>query len=54
MPPGYVRALAGLSGAELHLVAGRGHNLLLEPKWRETAGLIGEWLTENVFEYLYA
>ena len=49
VPPGYVRALADLSGADFHLVAGRGHNLLLERKWRETAGLIGEWLTENCF-----
>jgi len=49
VPPSYVRALADLSGADLHLVAGRGHNLLLEPKWRETAGLISEWLTEKCF-----
>jgi pimeloyl-ACP methyl ester carboxylesterase len=49
VPPGYVRALADLSGADFHLVAGRGHNLLLEPKWRETAGLISEWLIEKSF-----
>ena len=49
MPPGYVRALADLSGADFHLVARRGHNLLLEPKWRETTGLISEWLTEKSF-----
>jgi pimeloyl-ACP methyl ester carboxylesterase len=47
VPPSYVRALADLSGADFHVVAGRGHNLLLEPKWRETASLISEWLAEK-------
>jgi hypothetical protein len=50
VPPGYVRLLADLSEADLHLVGGRGHDLLLEPKWRETAGLIGEWLTEKCLQ----
>jgi pimeloyl-ACP methyl ester carboxylesterase len=47
IPPSYVRALANLSGADFHLVPGRGHNLLLEPKWKETAGLIRDWLAEK-------
>jgi pimeloyl-ACP methyl ester carboxylesterase len=47
VPPDYVRALASLSGAEFHLLPGRGHNLLLELKWKETAGIIRDWLTEN-------
>jgi pimeloyl-ACP methyl ester carboxylesterase len=47
VPPDYVRALANLSGADFHVVPGRGHNLLLEPKWKETAGMIRDWLSEN-------
>jgi pimeloyl-ACP methyl ester carboxylesterase len=47
IPPGYVRALAHLSGADFQIVLGRGHNLLLEPKWKETAGMIRDWLIEN-------
>ena len=49
VPPGYVRKLAELSGADFRLVPGRGHNLLLEANWRETAGSIRDWLTENCF-----
>ena len=47
VPPGYVRALAQLSGADFRLVLRRGHNLLLEPNWRSTAGTIRDWLTRN-------
>lgn len=47
VPPGYVRALAELSRAEFRLVLGRGHNLLLEPNWRVTAGIIRDWLIEK-------
>jgi pimeloyl-ACP methyl ester carboxylesterase len=49
VPPGYVCALAELSGADFRLVLGRGHNLLLEPNWRATAGTIRDWLTEKCF-----
>jgi pimeloyl-ACP methyl ester carboxylesterase len=49
VPPSYVRALAELSGADFRLVPGRGHNLLLEPNWRATAGTIRDWLIENCF-----
>jgi pimeloyl-ACP methyl ester carboxylesterase len=47
VPPGYVRALAELSGADFRFVPGRGHNLLLEPKWRATACMIRDWLADN-------
>ena len=49
VPSGYVRVLAELSGADFRLVPGRGHNLLLEPNWRATAGTIRDWLTEKCF-----
>jgi pimeloyl-ACP methyl ester carboxylesterase len=38
------RALADFYGADYRFVAGRGHNLLLEPKWQETADTILDWL----------
>ena len=47
VPPGYVRALSELSGADFRLVLGRGHNLLLESDWRATAGTIRDWLADN-------
>ena len=40
--------LSELAGANFGLVLGRGHNLLLEPNWRATAGMIRDWLTENL------
>lgn len=49
VPPGYVRALAELSRADFRLVLGCGHNVLLEPNWRATAGTIRDWLTDNGF-----
>jgi pimeloyl-ACP methyl ester carboxylesterase len=44
VPPDYVKAFADLTGADFHFLRGRGHNLLLEPEWRETAILIRDWL----------
>lgn len=44
VPADYVRVLANLSGAKFHFLKGRGHNILLEPNWRETATVIGDWL----------
>ena len=47
VPSGYVRVLAELSRADFRLVPGRGHNMLLEPNWRATAGIIRDWLAEE-------
>ena len=43
-PPSTGRALADFYGADYRYLRGRGHNLLLEPRWRETAGMIADWL----------
>jgi non-heme chloroperoxidase len=43
-PPSTGRALADFYGADYRYLRGRGHNLL-EPRWRETAGMIAQWLT---------
>ena len=47
-PPSTGRALADFYGADYRFLRGRGHNLLLEPRWQETAGLIVEWLNRSV------
>jgi pimeloyl-ACP methyl ester carboxylesterase len=49
-PPATGRALADFLGADYRYVRGRGHNLLLEPEWRETATMIAEWLGRQVGE----
>lgn len=48
VPGEYVRALAKLAGAEFHMMSDRGHNLLMEPRWRETATIISDWLVETL------
>jgi pimeloyl-ACP methyl ester carboxylesterase len=47
-PPSTGRALADFYGADYRYLRGRGHNVLLEPNWRETADMIGDWLTRSV------
>ncbi|GMO93389.1 alpha/beta hydrolase [Bradyrhizobium sp. TM239] len=47
-PPSTSRALADFYGADYRYLRGRGHNLLLEPGWQETAGLIAQWLERSV------
>jgi len=39
--------LAKFYAADYVYVPGKGHNLLLEPKWQETAGMIRDWLAKN-------
>jgi pimeloyl-ACP methyl ester carboxylesterase len=38
------RNLAAHYDAELVMLPGRGHSILLEPRWREAAGQIADWL----------
>ena len=47
-PPATGRALADFYGADYRYLRGRGHNLLLEPRWRETAAMIDHWLTQQL------
>lgn len=47
VPARYVKALAGLSGAQFRLLPGKGHNLLLESGWKETAAAILGWLLQS-------
>lgn len=46
-PPSTGRALADYYAADYRCLLGRGHNVPLEPRWRETAGMIGRWLVAN-------
>jgi len=39
-----VRATARAFGTEAELFAGTGHNMMLEPRWRDVADRIREWL----------
>ncbi|QOZ52542.1 alpha/beta hydrolase [Bradyrhizobium sp. CCBAU 53338] len=47
-PPNTGRALAEFYGADYRYFRGRGHNLLLEPRWQETAGIVADWLERSV------
>ena len=47
-PPSTSRGLADFYGADYRFIRGRGHNLLLEPGWKETADLIIDWLERSV------
>jgi pimeloyl-ACP methyl ester carboxylesterase len=47
-PPSTARALAELYGADYRYLRGRGHNVLLEPRWEETARLLSTWLARVV------
>jgi pimeloyl-ACP methyl ester carboxylesterase len=47
-PPSTGRGLADFYGADYRYLRGRGHNLLLEPNWRETAAMIAGWLARVV------
>jgi pimeloyl-ACP methyl ester carboxylesterase len=47
-PPSTGRGLADFYGVDYRYLRGRGHNLLLEPNWRETAGIIAGWLTREI------
>jgi hypothetical protein len=38
------RSLATFYGADYRYLRGRGHNVLLEPNWRETASMVAAWL----------
>lgn len=44
VPSEAVQKLASLYDADYRLVEGRSHNLLLEPKWKDTADAILDWL----------
>jgi pimeloyl-ACP methyl ester carboxylesterase len=44
VPAAAVEELSRLCGATFVLAEGRGHNLLLEPRWQETASTILSWL----------
>lgn len=44
VPAAAVEELSRLYGATYLLAEGRGHNLLLEPSWQETASTILSWL----------
>jgi pimeloyl-ACP methyl ester carboxylesterase len=43
-PPAIGRSLATFYGADYRYLRGRGHNVLLEPNWRETASMVAAWL----------
>jgi pimeloyl-ACP methyl ester carboxylesterase len=43
-PPTVARSLAAFYGADYRYLHGRGHSMLLEPSWRETARMIAAWL----------
>lgn len=43
-PPGAVSRLATSLGGDFELAAGRGHGLLLDRRWEETAALVERWL----------
>jgi pimeloyl-ACP methyl ester carboxylesterase len=43
-PPAIGRSLATLYRADYCYLRGRGHNVLLEPNWRETASMVAAWL----------
>src|SRR5580704_8999928 len=43
-PPAIGRSLATFYGADYRYLRGRGHNILLEPNWRETASMVAAWL----------
>jgi pimeloyl-ACP methyl ester carboxylesterase len=49
-PPSTGRALADFYGADYRCLRGRGHNVPLEPGWRETAGMIAQWLLRQLDE----
>jgi pimeloyl-ACP methyl ester carboxylesterase len=44
VPPRAVLETAGAYQAPCHIFPGVGHNLMLEPNWREVAGYIEAWL----------
>lgn len=46
-PPATGRALATFYGADYRYLRGRGHNVLLEPSWRETANMVAAWLAHE-------
>jgi hypothetical protein len=43
-PPAIGRSLATFCGADYRYLRGRGHNVLLEPNWQETASMVAAWL----------
>jgi pimeloyl-ACP methyl ester carboxylesterase len=47
-PPSTGRALADFYNADYRYLPGVGHNMLLEPHWRKSAGLIADWLARSV------
>ena len=49
-PPGIGRSLATFYGADYRYLRGRGHNVLLEPNWRETASMVAAWLVQCYLE----
>jgi hypothetical protein len=46
-PPAIGRSLATFYGADYRYLRGRGHNVLLEPNWRETASMVAAWLAHE-------
>ena len=46
-PPASGRSLATFYGADYRYLRGRGHNVLLEPNWRETASMVAAWLARE-------
>jgi pimeloyl-ACP methyl ester carboxylesterase len=46
-PPDVERRLADFYGADYYFVRKKGHNLLLEPNWMKTAGMIQNWLARH-------
>ena len=51
-PPAIGRSLATFYGADYRYLRGRGHNVLLEPNWRETASMVAAWLGRETMEGL--
>ena len=46
VPPPEVYDLANMYGMELRRVKGRGHNLVLGPEWKDTAGQVMGWIAK--------
>lgn len=49
VPAEAVRRSAAYFGSDYLFVPGRSHNLVLEPRWRETAGRIRSWLEHETW-----
>lgn len=49
-PPDVMSSLADFYEATYHYIPGKSHSLLVEPGWRDTAGLMQDWLVKHLPE----